>query len=121
MFPVKLTEPLTAILYIAFDKEHIEELKHAIHVKEVVEGTFIHHTVFGLAIHMTSNQIFILSTSSCTRTSRDCFTQARPPARRFAGVLLGFHFCNYHCVSHIPMQADYQRILRAARKTKISL
>lgn len=37
-FPVKLTEPLTAILYIASDKEHIEELRHAIHVKEVVEG-----------------------------------------------------------------------------------
>lgn len=40
MFPVKLTEPLTAILYITLDKEHIEELRHAIHVKEVVEGKF---------------------------------------------------------------------------------
>lgn len=38
MFPVKLTEPLTAILYIASDKEHIEELQHAIHVQEVIEG-----------------------------------------------------------------------------------
>lgn len=38
MFPVKLTEPLTAILYITLDKQHIEELQHAIHVKEVVEG-----------------------------------------------------------------------------------
>lgn len=38
MFPVKMTEPLTAILYIAQDREHIEELRHAIHVKEVVEG-----------------------------------------------------------------------------------
>lgn len=38
MFPVKLTEPLTAILYITQDKEHIEELRHAIHVKEVAEG-----------------------------------------------------------------------------------
>lgn len=34
-FPVKLTEPLTPILYIASNKVHIEELKHAIHVKEV--------------------------------------------------------------------------------------
>lgn len=34
-FPVKLTEPLTPILYIASNKQHIEELKHAIHVKEV--------------------------------------------------------------------------------------
>lgn len=40
MFPVKLTEPLTAILYIASDKEHIEELHHAIHVREVVEGSY---------------------------------------------------------------------------------
>lgn len=42
MFPVKLTEPLTAILYITQDKEHIEELRHAIHVKEVAEGNFNH-------------------------------------------------------------------------------
>lgn len=41
MIPVKITEPLTAILYIASDREHIEELQHAIHVKEVVEGK--HH------------------------------------------------------------------------------
>lgn len=38
MFPVKLTDPLTAILYITADKEHIVELQHVIHVKEVVEG-----------------------------------------------------------------------------------
>lgn len=37
-FPVKLTDPLTAILYITSDKEHMQELKHAIHVKEVIEG-----------------------------------------------------------------------------------
>lgn len=36
---MKLTEPLTAILYITADKEHIEELQHVIHVKEVVEGS----------------------------------------------------------------------------------
>ncbi|KAG6443019.1 hypothetical protein O3G_MSEX002636 [Manduca sexta] len=37
-FPVKLTEPLTAILYITADKQHMEDLRHAIHVKEVVEA-----------------------------------------------------------------------------------
>lgn len=37
-FPVKLTEPLTAILYITADKIHMEEYKHAIHVKEIIEG-----------------------------------------------------------------------------------
>ena len=37
-FPVKLTDPLTGILYITADKQHMEELKHSIHVKEIVEG-----------------------------------------------------------------------------------
>lgn len=38
MFPVKLTDPLTAILYITSDKKHMEDLDRAIHVKENVEG-----------------------------------------------------------------------------------
>lgn len=37
-FPVKVTEPLTAILYITEDKQHIMELHKALHVKEVIEG-----------------------------------------------------------------------------------
>lgn len=37
-FPVKLTDPPTAVLYITSDKQHMEDLKHTIHVKEVVEG-----------------------------------------------------------------------------------
>lgn len=37
-FPVKLSEPLTAILYITADKQHMEDLRHAIHVKGVVEA-----------------------------------------------------------------------------------
>jgi len=40
-FPVKLTEPLTAILYITEDKQHMEELHHVLHVKEVVEGMLL--------------------------------------------------------------------------------
>ena len=39
MFPVKLTDPFTAILYVTSDKAHIEELKHTIHVHEINEGT----------------------------------------------------------------------------------
>ena len=39
-FPVKLTEPLTSILYITADKVHMEEYKHAIHVREIAEGEF---------------------------------------------------------------------------------
>lgn len=38
MFPVKLTDPVTGILYLTYDKQHMEDLKHAIHVKEVLEG-----------------------------------------------------------------------------------
>jgi hypothetical protein len=34
-FPVKLTDPLTAILYISSDKKHLDELKLTLHVKEV--------------------------------------------------------------------------------------
>lgn len=34
-FPVKLTNPITAILYISEDKDHINDLKHALHVQEV--------------------------------------------------------------------------------------
>uniref|UniRef100_A0A1A9V2L7 Uncharacterized protein n=1 Tax=Glossina austeni TaxID=7395 RepID=A0A1A9V2L7_GLOAU len=34
--PVKLTEPLTAILYITEDKQHIIELHKALHVKELL-------------------------------------------------------------------------------------
>jgi len=38
--PVKLTDPVTPILYITADKQHMEELKHAIHVKSIDEGCF---------------------------------------------------------------------------------
>ncbi len=38
MFPVKLTKPFTAILYITSDKQHMEELRHTLHVNEVAEG-----------------------------------------------------------------------------------
>uniref|UniRef100_A0A1B0DHR5 Uncharacterized protein n=1 Tax=Phlebotomus papatasi TaxID=29031 RepID=A0A1B0DHR5_PHLPP len=50
-FPVKLTEPLTAILYITADRQHIEELHHAIHVKEVVEAPAHEHHVIALHKH----------------------------------------------------------------------
>ena len=35
---MKLTEPLTAILYITADHRHMRELKEAIHVREIAEG-----------------------------------------------------------------------------------
>lgn len=47
IFPVKLTEPLTSILYITSDKQHMEDLRHAIHVKEIAEApAHEHHVIF---------------------------------------------------------------------------
>lgn len=37
-FPVKLTDPVTAVLYVTADHQHMMELKHTIHVKEVMDG-----------------------------------------------------------------------------------
>lgn len=50
-FPVKLTEPLTAILYITADKQHMEDLRHAIHVREVVEAPAHDNHVIALHKH----------------------------------------------------------------------
>merc|ERR1719500_2025797 len=43
-FPIKLTEPLTAILYVTADSEHMSDLKHTIHVLELhrTGGTGLH-------------------------------------------------------------------------------
>ena len=40
---MKLTDPVTPILYITSDRLHMEELKHAIHVKSIDEGLFQFH------------------------------------------------------------------------------
>lgn len=55
-FPVKLTDPVTGILYVTFDKKHMEDLKHTIHVKEVSEGTFFF--LFNL-MHLNDKFFFI--------------------------------------------------------------
>lgn len=47
-FPVKQTDPLTAILYITADEQHIKELKHTIHVKEVNEAPAHEHETVAL-------------------------------------------------------------------------
>lgn len=39
-FPVKLTDPVTAVLYITADYAHMQNLRHTIHVKEVVHGKY---------------------------------------------------------------------------------
>ncbi|XP_059168450.1 uncharacterized protein KIAA2013 homolog isoform X2 [Physella acuta] len=50
-FPVKLTDPATSVLYITADKQHMEELKHAIHVKEINEAPAHDHHVIALHKH----------------------------------------------------------------------
>ncbi|KAF4530478.1 hypothetical protein B566_EDAN014680 [Ephemera danica] len=50
-FPVKLTDPVTAILYITSDKQHMEELRHTIHVKEIAEAPAHEHHVIALHKH----------------------------------------------------------------------
>ena len=50
-FPVKLTEPLTAILYVTADHEHMNDLKHTIHVVEVGEAPA--HESHVLELHRT--------------------------------------------------------------------
>ena len=40
-FPVKLTDPVTAVLYITADYEHMQSLRHTIHVKEVAHGKYL--------------------------------------------------------------------------------
>ena len=37
-FPVKMTRPVTPILYVSRDRRHLEVLQHTIHVKEVNIG-----------------------------------------------------------------------------------
>jgi hypothetical protein len=51
MFPIKITEPLTSILYITSDRMHMEDLRHAIHVKEVIEAPAHENHVIALHKH----------------------------------------------------------------------
>ncbi|XP_064603192.1 uncharacterized protein KIAA2013 homolog [Liolophura sinensis] len=50
-FPVKLTKPITALLYITADTQHMEKLKHAIHTKENNEAPPHEHHVIALHKH----------------------------------------------------------------------
>jgi hypothetical protein len=60
VFPVKLTEPLTPILYITSDKNHMEDLRHAIHVKEIFEApAHENHVIF---LHKHGSGIGMLPT-----------------------------------------------------------
>ncbi len=49
--PVKITQPRTALMYITSDREHLIELKEAIHVKEVAEAAPLGHGVIARHKH----------------------------------------------------------------------
>lgn len=49
--PVKLTDPLTPILYVTDDQKHVQELRHSIHVKEIVEAPPHEHHVMAMHKH----------------------------------------------------------------------
>ncbi|KAL1110352.1 hypothetical protein AAG570_007883, partial [Ranatra chinensis] len=50
-FPVKLTEPVTAILFITSDRRHMELIKHTLHVKEIAEAPAHEHHIIALHRH----------------------------------------------------------------------
>ncbi|XP_014259710.1 uncharacterized protein KIAA2013 homolog [Cimex lectularius] len=50
-FPVKMTEPITSILYITSDKSHMELIKHTLHVHKIVEAPAYDHHVIALHRH----------------------------------------------------------------------
>ena len=45
-FPVKLTDPVTAILYITADHEHMNDLKHVIHVSDFTLSNLVETWIF---------------------------------------------------------------------------
>ncbi|XP_012277078.1 uncharacterized protein KIAA2013 homolog [Orussus abietinus] len=54
-FPVKLTKPLTAILYITSDQQHMQDLRNALHVHAVDEAPAHDHLV--MALHKHGHQL----------------------------------------------------------------
>ncbi|XP_015594642.1 uncharacterized protein KIAA2013 homolog [Cephus cinctus] len=54
-FPVKLTTPLTAILYITSDHQHMQDLRNALHVHAVDEAPAHDHHV--IALHKHGHQL----------------------------------------------------------------
>ncbi len=81
-FPVKLTTPVTPILYITDNMNHLNELKHTIHVQDVVEGT--KRIFFKIPLNF-----FSIPCSSRARTPTNFIAQTRSPTRRIADRILG--------------------------------
>ncbi|XP_076246040.1 uncharacterized protein KIAA2013 homolog isoform X2 [Calliopsis andreniformis] len=54
-FPVKLTKPLTAILYVTSDYQHMQDLRNALHVHAVNDAPA--HDHFVMALHKHGHQL----------------------------------------------------------------
>ena len=74
--PVKLTDPLTAILYITADRTHMLEMKDALHLRQVAEGEGLSsHSLYGGLVQLgrtlgAAMSSFVLDTIMCfTRQS----------------------------------------------------
>lgn len=70
-FPVKLTEPVTAILYISPDKKHLDDLRHAIHVHEVGEGKLYNSQLLH-CLRVIFGVTLLAETSSTQASSKSC-------------------------------------------------
>lgn len=70
-FPVKLTEPVTAILYISPDKKHLDDLRHAIHVHEVGEGKLYNFQLLH-CLRVIFGVTLLAETSSTQASSKSC-------------------------------------------------
>lgn len=101
-FPVKMTNPATAILYITEDLEYMTQLKDTLHVKEVEIGKVI--LTYLLVVQC---RIPFRSAASCTRCPR------APPswsqAGRFAVDLLAGAGLFNRCFSLVSAENRPQR------------
>ncbi len=106
MFPVKLTDPVTAVLYITSDYQHMQELKHTIHVSQVNDGEQEDTRL------KNGFRIIFVFFSTTTRTSCDSPPQARKQVGRPPHHLLVFRGLPDYRVSRIFVQVDLARVLR---------
>ena len=99
-FPVKMTSPPTAILYITEDFEYMTQLKETLHVKEVE---------IGKENNTCSNNFLVsiyLSTSSCSR--RTCTSQTRTSIRWPTDYILDRLSCSNNYISFIFIKNNSQ-------------
>ena len=124
MFPVKLTDPLSALLYITFDFEHMDNLKHTIHVREINIGKLpiIICTIFKCQVYRLTGvfklfvSIVLSHFSTASWASRVGNASTRPPLGRTAAPVLGITRISHRHLSPFPRQTHLQRVLCVATR-----